>query len=172
MKRHPDLSIRKPEATSATRASGFNPIAVGKFYSLLSEVVDKYKLEASQIYNVDETGITCVPKTQNKIVACRGRRLVGALTSAERGQTVTVEVCMCSDGSFLPPMLIFPRIRSKTELIDGASPGSWAEVHPSGWIQSDNGFCDGLNNLLYFLELLKLIEFCFCLTVTLLISKI
>lgn len=35
------------------------------------------------------------------------------------------------------PMLIFPRVRSKPELIDGAPPGSWAEVHPSGWIQSD-----------------------------------
>jgi len=137
MKRHPDLSIRKPEATSAARASGFNPTVVGKFYTLLSGIIDTHKLQASQIYNVDETGITCVPKTQSKIVACRGRRQVGALTSAERGQTVTVERCMCADGSFMPPMLIFPRVRSKPELIDGAPPGSWAEVHPSGWIQSD-----------------------------------
>jgi len=137
MKRHPDLSIRKPEATSAARASGFNPTAVGKFYTLLSGIIDTHKLQASQIYNVDETGITCVPKTQSKVVACRGRRQVGALTSAERGQTVTVEICMCADGSFMPPMLIFPRVRSKPELIDGAPPGSWAEVHPSGWIQSD-----------------------------------
>lgn len=137
MKRHPDLSIRKPEATSAARASGFNPTVVGKFYTLLSGIIDTQKLQASQIYNVNETGITCVSKTQSKIVACRGRRQVGALTSAERGQTVTVEICMCADGSFMPPMLIFPRVRSKPELIDGAPPGSWAEVHPSGWIQSD-----------------------------------
>lgn len=47
MKRHPDLSLRQPEATSAARASGFNKIAVGKFYALLTEVVDKYKLTAS-----------------------------------------------------------------------------------------------------------------------------
>lgn len=137
MKRYPDLSIRKPEATSAARASGFNPTVVGKFYTLLSVVIDTHKLQASQIYNVDETGITCVPKTQSKVVACRGRRQVGAFTSAERGQTVTVEICMCADGSFMPPMLIFPRVRSKPELVDGAPPGSWAEVHPSGWIQSD-----------------------------------
>ena len=75
---------------------------MGKFYTLLSSIIDTYKLQASQIYNVDETGITCVPKTQSKIVACRGRRQVGALTSAERGQTVTVEICMCAYGSFMP----------------------------------------------------------------------
>ncbi|XP_028044462.1 uncharacterized protein LOC113557983 [Rhopalosiphum maidis] len=135
MKRHPDLSIRKPEATSAAQASGFNPTVVGKFYILLSDTVDTHKLQASQIYNVDETSITCIPKLQSKIVACSERRQVGALTSTERGQTVTVEICKC-DGLFMPPMLIFLRVRSKPELIDGAPLGYWAEVHPSGWIQT------------------------------------
>lgn len=53
MKSHPNLSLRKPYVTSAARASGFNKVAVDKFYALLTEVVDKYKLTALQIFNVD-----------------------------------------------------------------------------------------------------------------------
>lgn len=34
-------------------------------------------------------------------------------------------------------MLIFPRVRLKSELIYGAPLGPWTKVHPRGWIQSD-----------------------------------
>lgn len=41
----------------------------------------------------------------------------------------------------MPPMLIFPRVRNKPELISGGPPGAWSprsdEVHPTGWIQTD-----------------------------------
>lgn len=74
MKRHPDLSIRKPEATSAVQAMGFNKVAVNKFYSLLGEIYDKYNLTPDRIYNCDETGISCVSKTKSKIVTEKGRK--------------------------------------------------------------------------------------------------
>ena len=35
MSRHPDLSLRMPEPTSAAWARGFNEVAVGKFFDLL-----------------------------------------------------------------------------------------------------------------------------------------
>jgi hypothetical protein len=47
--------------------------------------VDKNKLTASQTFNIDETGITCVSKSHSKVIVCRGRRQVGTITSAERG---------------------------------------------------------------------------------------
>ncbi|CAH1956803.1 unnamed protein product [Acanthoscelides obtectus] len=84
MKRHPDLSIRKPAATSAARAMGFNKVAVDKFYSLLGEIYDKYNPD--RIYNCDETRISCVSKTKSKIIAEKGRKQVGSLLQQNEGR--------------------------------------------------------------------------------------
>nr|XP_047141474.1 MFS-type transporter clz9-like [Hydra vulgaris] len=82
-------------------------------------------------------GISTVPKLLSKVISTKGKRQVGSLTSAERGQLVTAVVCCSASGRYMPPMLIFPRQRMKVELMDRAPPGAWAECHPSGWIQTD-----------------------------------
>ena len=68
----------------------------------------------TQIFNVNETGITTVQGRPRKIVALRGRKQVGSLTSAERGKLCTVEICMSASGQFIPPMI---------------SKNSWTERH-------------------------------------------
>ena len=135
MSRHHDLSLRSPEATSAARAHGFNKQAVNNFFHILQAVVDEYSFTPNNIYNVDETGITTVQSRPSRIIAKRGRRQVGSLTSAERGTLVTVVICMSSTGSFIPPMFVWPRVRMKPELMDGAPAGSIYACHKSGRMQ-------------------------------------
>ena len=137
LRKHPTITLRKPEATSGARAMGFNKVAVNQFFGLLTSIIDKYQLTADKIYNCDETGITVNPKGHSKILALKGKRQVGVLTSAERGETVTIEICCSASGSYFPPCLIFPRKRKRPEFELGLPPGSMVETSDSGWVTGD-----------------------------------
>lgn len=115
---------------------GFNQPVVMNFYELLRQCYDKYKFSADRVFNVDESGLSNVAKSRAKIIAHKGRKQVGKLSSAERGQNVTVTICMSASGNFIPPLMIFPRVRMNPDFIDGAPPATIVVCHPSGWMQS------------------------------------
>ncbi|KAF2897536.1 hypothetical protein ILUMI_08639 [Ignelater luminosus] len=103
LKRNPELSIRKLKPTSFGRATSFNAQNVKVFFDKLAEVMDKYHFTASQIWNADETGVSTVLKP-NKIVAAKGKRNVGAMTSGERGTNVTMVTAVSASGNTVPPI--------------------------------------------------------------------
>ena len=61
------------------------------------------------IFNIDETGCMTVQQS-GKVVAPTGAKQVGALASAERGQTVTLCCAVNAADQSLPPMFVFPRV--------------------------------------------------------------
>lgn len=135
--RNPHLSLRTPQGTSLNRVRGFNRENVEKFFEILENEYDKHSYPAHRVFNCDETGLTVVQSKHVKVVSKKGKKQIGALTSAERGSLVTVVTCMSAGGTFIPPLMIFPRTNMKNELMDGAPPGSIFDCHKSGWIQMD-----------------------------------
>ncbi|XP_014212661.1 tigger transposable element-derived protein 4-like [Copidosoma floridanum] len=136
MKRH-ELSNRKAQPISAARANGFNKYSVNEFFLLLKEVLEKYEISAVNIWNVDETSISIVPKSDTRVIAKRGRHQVGGKISAERGETVTAELCMSAAGAFMSPMLIFSRVKPNDLFFNDKPVGSWAVFRKSGWMETD-----------------------------------
>lgn len=136
MRRNPNLSVRAAQATSLSRATSFNKTNVDAFYNNLQIVMDRDQFEPQDIYNVDETGITTVQKP-DRVVARRGARQVGALTSAERGTLVTLAFAANALGNSIPPVFVFPRVRYQEHFIRDGPVGSVGTANPSGWMQEE-----------------------------------
>ncbi|CAH1985423.1 unnamed protein product [Acanthoscelides obtectus] len=138
LNRHKEhLSIRKPCGTSFSRALGFNKENVQSFFNMLEEAYEKHKFPAERVFNVDETGLSIVQSKIPHVIGRKGKKQIAALTSAERGSTVTIIACMSASGVFVPPLVIFPRTNMTQILMKGCPPGSIGRAHPSGWVQSN-----------------------------------
>lgn len=124
MSRHKDLSVRKPESTSLSRATSFNKTNVG------------YKFPPHMIFNTDETGCSTVTSPP-KVIAQRGSKQIGQVTSAERGTLVTTLFFINAAGGFLPPVFIFPRVNYKDIMLSNGPPGALGLANASGWMNEE-----------------------------------
>lgn len=132
LKRHPNLSLRKAEAIRLSHSTSFNKNNVGNFFTKLKKYIEKYQFSPSNIYNVDETGNTTV-HVPPRIVAAKGVKQVGSVTSRERGINITMIAGISAIGNHVPPLLIFPRVHFKQHMLNGAPPGTIGAANPSGW---------------------------------------
>ncbi|XP_030767528.1 uncharacterized protein LOC115891238 [Sitophilus oryzae] len=109
LKRNPDISLRKSEATSVNRVSAFNKREVSNFFANLEQIQNKYHFGPDRMYNVNETGCSTTPKEVSKRLAPKGIKQFGSICSWERGKNITVMCAVNATGSFVPPLFIFPK---------------------------------------------------------------
>ena len=96
--------------------------------------MQRNKFGPEDIWNADETGIATVQKPC-RIVARRGTKQIGFITSAEHGTLVTVAFAVSAIGSSIPPFFVFPCVRFCT---CGHGPtGSNGAAKPSGWMTEE-----------------------------------
>lgn len=106
-----------------SRITNFNKEQVQLFFDNLETVMEKFKFTASKIYNMDETGISTV-QDLGTIIAEKGKKRVGSVSSCERGRNVIVICAMNASGSFVPPVFIYPHQKISNLLSIGGPPES------------------------------------------------
>ena len=83
----------------------------------LREQLAEHKFKPECIFNVDECGLSSAPTRVSKILAKKGAKQVGIVSSAEKGETTTIVCCFNATGSiYVPPAMIFKRKNLKAVL--------------------------------------------------------
>ncbi|XP_057653938.1 uncharacterized protein LOC130892510 [Diorhabda carinulata] len=139
LQRHPDLSVRKAEGVSLARCNGMNKEKVSAYFNLLETTLMEAGLvnKAGHIFNMDETGLQLNNKP-GYVIAQKGSKNVAAITSSEKGETITVISCCNAEGFYIPPACIFKGKNKKTEFEDGMPPGSVVYMNEkSAYINTD-----------------------------------
>ncbi|XP_033218353.1 uncharacterized protein LOC117173818 [Belonocnema kinseyi] len=134
--RHSTLLLRRPQATSLSRATAFNQHNVSMFFTKLKDEIERFAIESANIWNMDESDLTTVRKPV-AVLAQRGIRNLGSATSAERGVLVTLALAVSAGGVCLPPFYVFPRKKFRGDVLAAAGFGADGATNPSGLMQGE-----------------------------------
>lgn len=121
-----------------SRGTSFNhQTYVGRFFDNLDYVHKRFgPFPPERIWNQDETGVTTV-QNPPKVVTPKGVKQIGTVTSAERGELITVSACVNALGNHIPPMMVFPRVKFRDYMLKGAPSGTIGGANPSVWSNED-----------------------------------
>lgn len=110
--RHPELTIRNPEALPQCRMTMLNTNVVNHYFDDLGKLLAESHLTSQPkcIWNCDETGIQLQHKP-TKVVAQKGVRGVSARVTGSR-DNITVFATINAAGEAMPPMII---VKGKTQ---------------------------------------------------------
>ena len=136
MKRHTELSLRKPERLSKCRAKMTNEAILSNFYDVIESIVtvDGTDIEPHTIFNCDEVGVG-LDFRPSKVVASRKAHSLWSVNSGDK-TNITVLACGAADGIMCPPMVIYKGLRENKVLKETAPDGWLVKFSPSGWINS------------------------------------
>lgn len=90
------------ESLEMKRCIGLNKVSCSQFYDNLTTVITSHGYGASQIRNVDETGVQAVGRNNTlKVVAKKGSKNVNVRACDSR-EWLTILVCLSAIGTFIP----------------------------------------------------------------------
>ena len=102
-KRHPEVTLRKPEPLSSVWSRNMNPRIVGHYFIAFHKILNKFEGKPHLVWNADETSI-CFEHQPVKVCARVGMNNVPERVSDSR-ESLTMMGCINAAGTTLAPLL-------------------------------------------------------------------
>ena len=147
MSRHPDMKLKQTEKLEMARAIACSESKVGNWFWVFRDVPEEYGISSPTcIFNCAETGFPLQTKS-GKVLTAKVDKVCYHLTSSSNTE-ITVLVCVCADGSVLPPYVLFPERSVRGALVIDLPPKSESYATESGWM-NQNAFFTGWRKFSY-----------------------
>ena len=141
MSRHPNMKLKQTEKLEMARAIACSESKVRNWFSVFRDVLEEYAVSSPTcIFNCDETDFPLQTKF-SKVLTAKVDKVCYHLTSSSKTQ-FTVLMCICADGSVLPPYVLFPGKSVRCALVIDLPPKSESYATESGWM-NQNAFFTG-----------------------------
>lgn len=136
-KRHPELTVRKPDKLDRRRNAMAKKSIVASHFDKLEALLEENGLskKSSHIFNVDESGME-MDAAEGKVVVDRTSKNAYQETGGAR-EHITTNVCCSASGQILPPMIIFKTSFPSGHYSQNGPDECLYARSPNGWMDSE-----------------------------------
>ncbi|KAH7815981.1 putative transposase Tan1 [Monocercomonoides exilis] len=108
IKRSEILKAAIARPTDVAKIKAQSPDNISRWFTELSNIISDYNITSSDIFNFDESSITC-GESSSKLVVCFKDQTPPAVPAPPKVPNATICFCVCADGSSLPRFLLYPK---------------------------------------------------------------
>ena len=113
-KNHPKLQAQWATGMEQCHAQALNPATTSDLFVTTNELIEKYEIEAKNLYNMDEKGCQQGVGGKVHVLVDRDQKYVQQIEDRNR-ELITAIECICADGSAIQPSVVFKGNRRNLE---------------------------------------------------------
>ena len=140
LKRHPELASVRARNIEAARVRDPSPERLKQWFDDLNDTITKFKVRPENIYNMDESGFSIGEVEASRCIIDAYVRQQFQKATPGRQEWVTSVECICTDGTSIPPLIMFKAESLSRAWIPASIHRSWCFSYNSkGYTSNQHG---------------------------------
>src|SRR5436190_10358099 len=134
-----ELQTIIPRLIEAARVKDTSAEVLQYWFDSISAAIAEYNIQPENVYNMDESGFSIGIIEASKVII---NKYIHECYQAQPGhqEWVTSVECICVDGMYVPPLIIFRAENISTSWIPNNIPNDWRfSCNSKGWTSNQSG---------------------------------